>query len=311
MRRSSLILLICALLLTVPFTASMADDARDAFTAGQTAFAEDDYLRALAHFQRARQQGLDGPAIHYNIGVCHYRLGEYREAQAAFALIADRYPAMRALAQYNLGLVARRLGDHAQADAMFRAAFAGASDDKIRQLARLQIGEPVAELPSAPSQWFTMIDARVGHDDNVVLVAEDLPITGGYSADSAFTEAFAFVSGPLSAGEGLRFDGTLYTVRYADASFYNQNVLRAGGVYQWRFGRWRAEAGPHLAYSTLDGDGYERRIGAGLRLRRAISDQTTFGVRYVHDEVDNRASPAARRTRASRARRARTAGAAR
>jgi hypothetical protein len=272
---------------TVSAPAAEAATPSEAFTAGTAAFAQEDYLRALAHFQEARNSGSDGPAIHYNIAVCHYRLGEYRNAAAAFALIAERYPEARGLAQYNLGLIAQKQGDEAEAAGFFRQALSNSQDEKVRFLARQQLGLETPVSPAPPGrQWFTLIDGRVGHDDNVLLLAEEITLPNGQSAESSFTEFWALVSGPLSAESGFRFDGSAYAVRYPDASIFDQTVLRLGTVYEWRWGSWRAEAGPHISHSTLDGDTFERRIGAGVRFRRGISSRTTLGFRYVHDEIE-------------------------
>ena len=268
--------------LTLSSIAWAADSgpATEAFAAGTTAFAQQDYLLALSHFQDARAHGLDGPAIHYNLGVCQYKLGNYREADAAFHVVADNYPAMRALAHYNLGLVALKRGQQARAQTFFEQARANSVDEKIARLAaaELQKLEPARETQS----WFSLVDARIGHDDNVSL-QDDIGLpTGG--SDSAFTEVFAMLSGP--AGPGLRFDGSVYAVRYPDAETFDQNALRLGGVYQWTWGTWRAEAGPYLNYSTLNGDGYEQRLGGSLALKRDLDDRTTVSVRYLHDEID-------------------------
>lgn len=268
--------------------ASAAEDVGDPFAAGSAAFAIEDYGLALTYFERALEAGADGPAVHYNLGVCHYKLGDWSRARARFELIAERFGAMRALAQYNLGLVAQKQGLPDEADEWFRQALANSDDDAIRQLARRQLelstepGSPEVE----PKQWLTLIDARVGHDDNVLLLAEEIPLPDGQSAESRFTEFWALISGPLAANRPFRFDGSVYAVRYADASIFDQSVMQANGAYEWRVGEWQAEAGPHVSFTTLDGDSFDRRLGVGLRLRRSIAAQTTLGLRFVHDEIE-------------------------
>ncbi|MBN1237492.1 MAG: tetratricopeptide repeat protein [Gammaproteobacteria bacterium] len=255
----------------------------DAFAAGAAAFSSEEFDTALTHFLAARELGLDGPAIHYNLGVCHYKLGDWRSARAEFEAIAERFPEMRALAQYNLGLVAQKEQRDAEAQSLFRQAFENSEDETIRALARRQL-----ELapPEEPREWLTLVDARLGHDDNVLLLSEDIPLPDGQSAESRFTELWGLVSGPLSSDGGFRFDGSVYAVRYADASIFDQSVLRAAAAYEWDWGSWGAEAGPYISYTTLDGDAFEQRIGVGVRLERSLSAQTTLGVRVLHDEID-------------------------
>jgi tetratricopeptide (TPR) repeat protein len=271
--------------------------ARDSFAAGSAAFTDEDYLRALSLFQAARDAGLPGPAVDYNIAVSHYKLGNYEQAGAEFRLIVERYPAMRALAQYNLGLVAQRLGQPTTAESYFRQALANAEDEKIRALAARQLdeGEQVAsavavESTNSANRWYSLLNARLGNDDNVRLISDEVPVPAGLEAESSVTEFTAFVTGPLSAEPGLRFDGSFYASRYGDASFFDQNYLSAGLVYQWQPGQWRAEAGPHLSHSTLDGDSYEQRLGMTIGVRRSLSSTLSFGTRFVHDEVDSGSS---------------------
>lgn len=257
--------------------------ASQAFAAGTSAYAEQDYFRALSYFQEARDAGIQGPAVHYNIAVCHYRLGDYDAAGSAFSLLADRFPAMRALAQYNLGLVAQRQGDDQAARQRFRQALENSDDETIQRLATAQLS-PAPAVESG--RWYRQINTRISHDDNVRLVSDDVPSPSGQSAESMSTEYWASISGPLSGAPGFRFDGSLYSVRYQDASFYDQNYLRLGGVYRWQWGNWLAEVGPQLSLSTLDGDGYEERTGVAFRVTRSINAELAFRGRFSHDEVD-------------------------
>ncbi|MCH7854315.1 MAG: tetratricopeptide repeat protein [Proteobacteria bacterium] len=102
-------ILIVALLLAL--AQGVLADSADDWLAGQQAFQNGDFSTALGVFQRARDAGLEGPAVHYNIAVCHFELENFEQAGRSFQLIADRFPLMRGLAEYNLGLVARRLGN--------------------------------------------------------------------------------------------------------------------------------------------------------------------------------------------------------
>ncbi|HEU4617498.1 MAG TPA: tetratricopeptide repeat protein [Gammaproteobacteria bacterium] len=257
-----------------------------AFSDGTRAYASGDYRKALAYFQQARSAGIDGPAIHYNLAVCNYRLRSYPEAESEFRLIAERYPAMRALADYNIGLVL--LAEHREAEAreQFDLASKTSADDKITRLAdtMLRRMDSSAEPAKRGESWVSLVDVNVGHDDNVALL-DDSSLPPGRSSDSAFSELLAVVSGPISRGPGLRFDGSLYAVDYADASDFNQTAARAGGAYRWSAGAWGMEAEIHFSDSMLDGNDFEHRLGAGLTLRRPLSKATVFGLSLMHEEV--------------------------
>jgi tetratricopeptide (TPR) repeat protein len=283
MERLTQVMIIACFFFSTSLRAADESTSNDAFAAGSIAFADEDYLRALSNFQAAQDLGLDGPAIHYNIAVCHYKLGDYQAADAAFRLVSDDYPSMRPLAEYNLGLVAMRQNRDGDARIYFEEARSSSSDDKIIRLSDLML-ERLDPTPE-PRSWFSMINAQLGHDDNVSLIA-DVGLPFGESAASDFTEIFGVVSGPLSSQSHLRFDASLYSVRYNDVQGFDQNAVRLGGVYQWRWGGWQTEAGPYINHSALDGNGFEQDLGAGISLKRAISDRTFFSARYEHDEID-------------------------
>lgn len=279
--RTSLLLAASLALVCISSPAGAADP-NQTFDSGTAAFAETDYLRALAYFKEARDSGLQTAAVDYNIAVCYYRLGDYSHAAVEFASIAERYPEMRGLAQYNLGLVALKESDQAAAEAYFRQALSNSDDETVRYLARRQLG--MQDAAASTAQWFTLVDARFGYDDNVLLLDEEISLPDGRSTESSFTELLAYVTGPLKAS-GFRFDGTAFVVRYPSASVFDQTMLRVGGVYQWQWGAWQAEIGPHVSHTTLDGDTFEERTGAGMRLRRDIGAHTALGIRVMHDEV--------------------------
>lgn len=260
------------------------------FEAGSAAFAEGDYLRALSLFEDAREAGSAGPAVHYNIAVCQFRLGRYAEADAEFRGLADDFPEMRGLALYNIGLVRLRQGREAEARELFEQVRADGSDASLVQLAEAALRRIApASTETAPSYWISLLDFALGYDDNVALV-DDASLPAAQSSDSAFAELFGFLSGPRGPDPGLRFDASAYLVRYSDASEYDQTAVRVGGVYAWRAASWQLEAGPQFNYSTLDGEGFEQRIGIDIRARRPLSATTTLTLQATHDEVDNAAS---------------------
>ena len=90
--------------------AAMASPDAD-WASGKSAFASGDIASALVFFESARDQGIEGPAVHYNIAVCQYELGDYAAARDTFRYIALQFPAMLGLAEYNVGLTEQRLGN--------------------------------------------------------------------------------------------------------------------------------------------------------------------------------------------------------
>jgi len=272
--------------LILPCSTFAAQTASELFASGTNAFAEEDYPTALAYFEHARDAGTQGPAVHFNIGVCLYRLNEFARAEETFRLVAERFPAMRPLAEYNLGLALLHQNKEILARRSFERVKDQNADSKLAALANDRLQQLDLPATDTSRQWVRLIDFGFGQDDNVLLVDEEV-LPEAQPTDSSFTEILAVISGPFSTTPGFRFDGTLYSVRYDDVSQFNQNALRLGGSYHWRPGTWRMDAGPYINYSTLDGDGYEQSFGVGFRLRRDTGPRTTLTIRVMHDEVDS------------------------
>ena len=83
----------------IGLSSAAEQDASQQFAAGMQAYATGDYLTALGYYEEARDAGIQGPAVHYNIASCQFLLGQYEQAEANFELIAERFPQMRTLAE--------------------------------------------------------------------------------------------------------------------------------------------------------------------------------------------------------------------
>jgi tetratricopeptide (TPR) repeat protein len=263
-------------------SAASADD----WTSGTQAFEAGNYESALHFFESAKDAGLDGPAVHYNIAVSQFRLGRYEVSGQTFSLIARRFPQMRGLAEYNLGLVARRLGNAAQARAHFLRAHQLSPDNReIRVLASRRLRELEPEVRRV-SRWSGAMGARAGYDDNVAL-RDEAGLPAGVTADSPMADLFAVVQGPWDGRNGLRLDGSAYLVKYFDADEFDQNQLRGGVFYDWRTHDWRVQLGVHASMSTLGGDAFDRKLGINGSVVRYLGHTGTINLRYAYDDVDD------------------------
>ena len=74
--------IVLSLLMSLGMHSAMAS-ATDDFRKGQQAFKQGDYQAALRWFRKARRQGLNNAAIFYNLGVTHYKLRQYGQAEKA------------------------------------------------------------------------------------------------------------------------------------------------------------------------------------------------------------------------------------
>lgn len=276
--RSAMLALLMSATLVGPAVADSAE-----WAAGTAAFSAEDYEAALTHFERARDEGLDGPAVHYNIAVSQFKLGLLDEAAVTFSLIAAHYPQMEGLAEYNLGLVARREGNRDIAAQHFFRAYNVSDDEKIRILASQRLGELEPDSRKV-SRWSGAFGARAGNDDNVAL-RDEAGVPAGTSMESPVVDVFASVHGPWTGRDGFRFHGNAYAIAYADADEFDQFELAAGSFYEWRRDSWRAELGIRASASTLGGDAYDRKAGMGARFVRYIGDASLVDLRYNYDQV--------------------------
>jgi len=249
--------------------------------AGQDAFAGGDVASALQYFENAREKGMSGPAVHYNIGVCQFELGDFARAQETFRLVANRYPRMRGLAEYNIGLTERRLGNSEAAQRQFINAFRHTSDAKIQALAAAQLGELEREQPS---ELFGSVNINIGHDDNVAL-RDSLGLPAGVSAESPMADLFATVQAPLPGDVGLSFDGSLYAVTYPDADDFDQSELKAGLAHTWDTHDWRLNNALHITAGTLGGSSFNREINVDVRATRYLGDEASFEMRLRYDDI--------------------------
>jgi tetratricopeptide (TPR) repeat protein len=270
---------LAAALLLVLSTGTAAANEDMAWEMGSEAFAAEDYAEALRYFEEARDSGLGGPAVHYNIAVCQYSMGDYSAARRTFQLIARQFPSMRGLAEYNVGLTERRLGNPNAAQRRFIAAYRHSSDEKVRALAVSQLTE--LDREQRP-EWYGLVGVQLGHDDNVAL-RDSLGLPAGVSAESPMADLFAMLRGPL-AGD-FELEANLFAVTYPDADDFDQVELRAGALYTVDRGAWRHRGGLYAATGTLGGSSFNREANLDLRSIRYLSDDAAFEVRLRYDEI--------------------------
>lgn len=257
----------------------------DEWTDGIAAFERGDYTAALRFFEAARDSGVTGPAVYYNIAVCQYELKQYEGASESFVFIAREYPQMAGLAEYNLGLVAQRMGNTNDATEHFLRAYRLSRDNEtIRVLASNQLAE-IETVARPASRWSGAFGVRAGYDDNIVL-RDTAGISSGVTSESPMLDIFAAVGGPISDRlPGWEFEGNVYAVRYFDADDFDQDEISAGAVYEWEPGSWRIKAGAYAGAGWLGGDSFDRRIGLGVEGHRSLQGNASATLAYYYDDI--------------------------
>lgn len=222
---------------------------------------------------------LDGPAIHYNIGVAAYRLGRFDRARTAFEEVA-RTPSMAALAHYNLGLVAKAQSNSAAAREHFARAYEETGDERLKGLARTQLG---AAEPPQRLEWAVFASSGVGYDDNVTLSSSGTQLGIAKESD---VYGDSLVAGTVQLGGGWRVDGDLSYLNYLDLDDYDQLSASAGGRYRFDVADWRTDVGLELGATLLDGDVLERRQVLLAQATRALTKAWSLRARYRLSFVD-------------------------
>ena len=275
----------CTLLVCVVVLAHGAPAfAEDAWQLGRQAFEAADYTTALELFESARDAGQSGPAVHYNIGVCQYKLARYSDSKSTFSLIANQYPNMRSLAEYNLGVVDMKLDDTDAAQLHFLTAYElSADDEKLRTLAANMLHSTDTDTEPA-TYWIGSFGARAGYDDNVAL-RDDLGLPAGTTTDSPMVDAFASLVGPFRDSSRLRLDAAVYAITYFDVHDFDQNVLSLGAIYDWTLGDWHTKAGIYAGYGTLGGDGFDKTGSASISADRSLGAESQISIRFRYDDI--------------------------
>lgn len=273
---------IAALLIAFLFTTAAhaySAEASQQFQIGRRAFEAQDYAGALEAFEAAVAAGMAGPAVHFNIGVCAYRLGRLERADAAFRETA-RTPEMSALAHYNLGLVALRGGKPDEAARWFSLVEQESSDERLRALASAQLaGRP----RPAERNWLGYASLAAGYDDNVALISGD-DVLGVSGTEDGFAELQLAAAAPLAGP--WRFDAGLVLLDYQEFDSFDQMSANGGARYRAQLDNWNGELALQLAYATLDGEGFESKRMLVLQASRALPGDWRLRTRYRFSDID-------------------------
>lgn len=275
---------LAGILLLVYLVPAGAQTSADAWSSGSQAFEQGDFSTALIFFESAREAGQTGPAVHYNIGVSQYKLGQYDKSRHTFEMIAKRYPKFLALSEYNLGLIAEKQGYRKTALKHFQTAYdLSADDETLSALSATMLARTGPDSEPAPG-WYGVIGMRAGYDDNVAL-RDELGLPAGTTAESPMADIYGSLEKPFTDNGDFRFDASVYAVRYFDLEEFDQNAIQAGVAYDHDFGQWRTRVAAIAAYGTLGGDGFDQTGNLSFRLDRRLTQSSSIGIRFRYDDV--------------------------
>lgn len=257
---------------------AFAEDPTVEFTIGITAFAKGELQTALAHFKQAELAGMNTSVLHYNLGVCYYKLHDYAQAKKYFVLTGQD-PRMAQLANYNLGLTALREGDDNQASSRFELAAAPSDDPKLTALAKYQLNK--LDAPVAPSHKQLIIGGTIayGYDDNVNLLATEAPQHQGDQYREALLHA------KLSLSEHARFNGLAYLHDYRTVNVADFNQISADFGYEDIWHSWQLLPEVGVDKSALGGYEYQTVFDFKFSIRRSLENDASLLLRYRYSNI--------------------------
>ncbi len=214
----------------------------DPFQAGLAKMDAGDLRGAVADFRAARGRGgVDEPSIALLEGICHYELGDGREAEPLLH-VAERSPEHADLARFYLGLLALREGASSRAAALFDAASASA--------AIAPVASDLARVARTRGPWALTLVASSGFDSNVNLAPPGAPPTR--ASDGLYALGAIGLVRPWGAdGPYLRAQGFLDKQYRLDA--YDVSGGELAGGWQLQGTRWSGLAEYDFAYRTFGG----------------------------------------------------------
>ncbi len=199
-----------------------------------------DLRGAIADFRAARER-TDDPSVALLEGICHYELGELREA-GPLLRAAERSPENADLASFYLGLLALREGSSSRAAALFDAASASA--------AIAPIASDLARLARTQGPWALTLVAASAFDSNVNLAPPGAP--PARASDGLYALGATGLLRPWgSEGPYVRAQGLLNKQFRLDA--YDVAGGDLAGGWQLPGARWSGLAEYDFSYRTFGG----------------------------------------------------------
>lgn len=256
-----ILLCICIRLSCMP--AFAANNSSEHFRDGVQAFESEHYDDAVRHFTLASHQGLDTPALHYNLGVSHYRAGQNGHARQAFTTLL-RWPDWQSLAHYNLGLVAEKEQHDDLAMHHYERAALMPGNHQVRELSQRAMSRLA---PARPDSELTLY-LGAGYDSQ--------PSQWDASDPSGHQDFFADVYGHLIRRKGSspwRLDGIGYLRQYRDNDTLNNSSIQGALLHEYQGRHWRTETGPGLGLSFLHHSHYQSRAEWHAQAVRRISSR--------------------------------------
>ena len=232
---------------------------------GVAAYEAGEYQKALEYFADAIRLGSSAPSLYYDIGVTHYRLKQYAEADEAFKKVAE-YPKWESLAFYNRALIAYRTNQPELAEQLITISIRLSQSPGLTAL-NFSLRDRLDNHVVAKSPWSELIYFGLGYNDNVVLSEAGATAISGKS--DSFVDVIGNVRRTFSSknSKKLHFVVQASVRDYTLLNEYDQIGLRTG--FTKELARPNSSAGLYVENDALGGKNFEL-IGS-LEYKRALS----------------------------------------
>ncbi len=288
---------------------SQAEDS-SAFVKGIEAFRKGSYDDAVFYFKKAKESGVTGSNIEFNLAVSYYKLEKYELAKEGF-LMAAKQEKYRQLAYYNLGLVADKQNNTNEAIRWYQKASALRSDSKIASLAKSKISKlsltdkapPQQNLLAARDKYKTSsatgrsgrerkinggVTLAVGNDDNILLADGNAEEGQASNLDGNYWEVFGYLNIPL--GQNWTLNANTYWQDYdIDPDTQDFNNVSIGIKYRTQLGGWWFSPSVHYVDSNLGSNDYQQIWDYKLRFSRSLGHGRWMIFRYRYSDIESEA----------------------
>jgi tetratricopeptide (TPR) repeat protein len=274
--------LACCLLGVLNPAMSHAAAGDDLFAQGVRAFKEGNFSVAADLFQRARTEGVDTPALFYNLGASLYKLERYADAEQAFRLCAND-PTWASLAYYNIGLAAYQRGDHTLAADYFERAWRTTDNDDVRALALTMLDRLDTTIRNRARGSVAL---NVGRNDNVMLAADDRVLGTTEEADW-FADLYASATGQWGVRPNAPYwNASFYNINYAHLSQNNTSELTLAAGRPGSFDAWRTDVRARYQYVLLRGRALEQIAAVRVKGTRDLAEGRELYLRAELSAID-------------------------
>lgn len=271
---------------------SVQTSPQDEFKKGTESFVQGDYVTALKIFKKAEAQGMQSPALYYNLASSYYKLGEYEKSREYFNKVR-KYKGMQYLAEYNLGLIALKLDDKKSAEKWFAGVAKNSKDKKLVVLAKIKLKEitSLKIVERKKSQWVTKkwsayLRVSLGYDDNVNFAPLGITAERSDSFSEIVTSADYLFFGDRK--NGWLGEVYFYDINYLKENLFDEYEYGAAIKKYLQLNRdWQTLYTLDMSKINYGGEDYQTIAKIGAKARNSLSKNERLYLHYAYEDINS------------------------